>query len=107
MVRVLIATIKGLCIAFMVMLCACQSTSFYEPPKIQRPQVDLILEPVEFKVVVHDGIVYYALTSDNYVNLGINMLRVQQALYNMAVWENLRVDSDGPKTTENDRNKGF
>lgn len=79
-------------------LCSCQTTTeFYEPPSIERPRTELVLEPVEFSVIIQDDVVYYALTSENYINLGINMLRIQQVLYDMAVWENLRDGSSEAK----------
>ena len=87
-----------------ISLAGCQSSAqFYEAPQLERPQTDLVLEPVEFSIIVQDDVVYYALTSENYINLGINMLRIQQTLYDMAVWENLR-DARSSET-KNDRNK--
>ena len=68
---------------------------------MEKPSVDLVLEPVEFTIIVHDDVPYYALTDENYINLGINMLRLQHVLYSFAVWEKLR--DAGTKATEDDR----
>lgn len=70
---------------------------------LEKPSVDLVLEPVEFTIIVHDGVPYYALTDENYINLGINMLRIQHVLYSFAVWEKLR-DAKA-KATEDDRSE--
>lgn len=88
-----------------ISLAGCQSSEqFYEAPQLERPRTDLVLEPVEFDIIVQDNVVYYALTSENYINLSINMLRIQQTLYDMAVWENLR-DARSSETEDNG-NKG-
>ena len=76
-------------ISAIILLLGCQSNVIDDIPKPQRANHELILEPVKFNVVIHDDVVYYALTSDNYINLSINMVRMQQLIYNMAVWEKL------------------
>lgn len=71
---------------------------------MEKPSVDLVLEPVEFTIIVHDDVPYYALTDENYINLGINMLRLQHVLYSFAVWEKLKDARDSEaKAAEDDR----
>lgn len=72
----------------MIFLTGCNTTtSTIHEPDISRAKTPLELEPVEFTIVIHDDVVYYALTDENYINLGMNMLRIQQALYALALWE--------------------
>ena len=71
---------------------------------LEKPSADLVLEPVEFTIIIHDNVPYYALTDENYINLSINMLRLQHVLYSFAVWEKLRdAGNTGTKATEDDR----
>ena len=87
--------------------CASQADFTAKPAPdlyIEKPSVDLVLEPVEFTIIVHDDVPYYALTDENYINLSINMLRIQHVLYSFAVWEKLRDAGDArAKATEDDR----
>ena len=88
-------------------LLGCQSTTqFYEAPTIERPSSDLVLEPVEFSIIVQDDVVYYALTSEYYINLGINLLRVQQLIYDMATWEKARLESSKAQDDRDQSVKG-
>lgn len=94
----------SLVLALFLAGCASQADFTAKPAPelhIEKPSVDLVLEPVEFTIIVHDDVPYYALTDENYINLSINMLRIQHVLYSFAVWEKLR--DARAKATEDDR----
>ena len=90
------------------LLSACQSTTpqFYEAPRLERPHTDLVLEPVKFDIIIQDDVVYYALTSENYINLGINLLRVQQLVYDMATWEKVNAKTGEAQDDRDQSAKG-
>lgn len=83
-------------------LSSCTSTlpSDVKLDPIERVKTELVLEPVKFTVIQQDGTVYYALTDKYYINLSVNMVRIQQVLYEYAVWENINakgIKDDGDK----------
>lgn len=72
-------------------LCSCASTVAVIDDEA-RPVPKLVLVPVKFKVITQDDVPYYALTSREYMNLSINMLRIQEYITTLRLW-----DKDSPK----------